>query len=160
MDICEGDPCSSSIMVPFWRVYETKSELLAILQSHKDEKEIMFNYPLLGDLLAFCNCVFSYKGVEIEPYAIPIHKFLLLQCNKKDFYECNSCDDSQLVSTFDINVSDTREAITPKQANDIGDRMILFPQAYSPFITDDDIKRKILEYSQRVKCSGYCSFRL
>ena len=60
------------------------------------------------------------------------------------------CDDSQLVSTFDINVSDTSEAITPKQANDIGDRMILFPQAYSPFITDDDIKRKILEYSQRV----------
>ena len=51
LDICEGDPCSSSIMVPFWRVYETKSELLAILQSHKDEKEIMFNYPLLGDLL-------------------------------------------------------------------------------------------------------------
>ena len=149
--IFEGDPCSSSIMVPFWRVYETKSELLAILQSHKDEKEIMFNYPLLGDLLAFCNCVFSYKGVEIEPYAIPIHKISSF-CNatRRIFMSATLCDDSQLVSTFDINVSDTSEAITPKQANDIGDRMILFPQAYSPFITDDDIKRKILEYSQRV----------
>ncbi|MDY5252785.1 MAG: DEAD/DEAH box helicase family protein [Erysipelotrichaceae bacterium] len=150
LDICEGDSCSSSIMVPFWRIYETKSDLLAILQSHKDDKEIMFNYPLLGDLLEFCNCVFSYKGVEIEPYAIPIHKISSF-CNatRRIFMSATLCDDSHLVSTFDINV-DTRKAITPKQANDIGDRMILFPQAYSPFITDDDIKCKILEYSQRV----------
>lgn len=55
------------------------------------------------------------------------------------------CDDSQLVSTFDID--DITTAITPKQANDMGDRMILFPQAYSPLIRDDDVKAKIVQYS-------------
>lgn len=149
LDICDGDPCSASIMVPFWRIADTKSDLLKILQKHKDDKEIMFNFPLVGDLLSYCNCVFTYRGMEIEPYSVPIHKISSF-CNAKRriFMSATLCDDSQLVSTFDIG--DVATAITPKQANDIGDRMILFPQAYSPFITDDDIKSKIVDYSQKV----------
>lgn len=147
LDIYDGDPYSGNIGVPFWRVSDTKSNLLKILQAHKNDKEIMFNFPLIGEILSYCNCTFTYKGIEIEPYAIPIHKISAF-CNaeRRIFMSATLCDDSQLVSTFDIDGETS--AITPKQANDIGDRMILFPQAYSPNLPDDDIKNKIVQYSK------------
>ncbi len=148
LDICNGDPCSANIAVPFWRISETKSELLHILHKYKEYDEIKFNFPLIADMIPYCNCTVTYKEIEIEPYFVPVHKITSF-CNAKRrvFMSATLCDDSQLVSTFDIK--DISEIITPKQANDIGDRMILFPQAYSPLIKDDDIKDKILEYSQK-----------
>lgn len=147
LDICDGDPCSGNIIVPFWRISDTQSDLLQILHTHKDDDEIKFNYPLIGEILSYCNCTFTYKGIEIEPYAVPIHKISSF-CNAKRriFMSATLCDDSQLVATFDIR--DVTKAITPKQANDIGDRMILFPQAYSPLIKDDDLKAKIIRYAE------------
>lgn len=147
LDICDEDPCSGNIIVPFWRVSDTKSDLLQILQTHKDDNEIKFNFPLIGEILPYCNCTFTYKGIEIEPYMVPVHKISSF-CNAKRriFMSATLCDDSQLVTTFDIN--DITKAITPKQANDIGDRMILFPQAYSPLIKDDDMKDKIVQYAK------------
>lgn len=148
LDICEKDPCSNCISVPFWRIAETKSELLKILQAHKNDEEIMYDFPLLGDVLQYCNCTFTYKGIEIEPYSIPIHKITAF-CNAKRriFMSATLCDDSDLISTFDIQDIDT--AITPKNANDIGNRMILFPQAYNPSITDDDVKNKLADYAKK-----------
>lgn len=148
LDICDGDPTSGSLSVPFWRIYDTRSTLLRILQKHKDDEAIKFNLPLIGDILGYCNCTFTYNSVEIEPYSIPIHKITaFINAERRIFMSATLCDDSQLISVFDIN-KDTK-VITPKYAADIGDRMILFPQAYSPQISDDDIKKKLVEYAAK-----------
>ncbi|MEG0874817.1 MAG: DEAD/DEAH box helicase family protein [Clostridiales bacterium] len=148
LDICDGDYASGSISVPFWRLFNSKSAILAILQKHKNEDNVKFSYPLLGDILEYCNCTFTYSGVEIEPYAVPIHKIsAFLNAERRIFMSATLCDDTQLVSVFDINRD--IDVITPKYAADIGDRMILFPQAYSPHITDEEVLRKLLEYAQK-----------
>ena len=146
LDICSGDPTSGYLSVPFWRIQDTKSELLTILQSHKNDPDIKFNYPLIGDILQFCNCTFTYNSVEIEPYAIPISKITAFaNAQRRIFMSATLCDDSQLTSVFDID--ENIEIISPKLAADIGDRMILFPQAYTPKISDQDIKSKLAEYA-------------
>lgn len=146
LDICSGDPKSGYLSVPFWRLQETKSELLAILQKYKNDPGIKFNYPLIGDILQFCNCTFTHNSVEIEPYAIPISKIMAFaNAQRRIFMSATLCDDSQLTSVFDID--ENIEIISPKLAADIGDRMILFPQAYTPQITDQDIKNKLAEYA-------------
>ena len=146
LDICSGDPASGYLSVPFWRIHDTKSELLTILQSHKNDSDIKFNYPLIGDILSFCNCTFTYNSVEIEPYAIPISKITAFaNAQRRIFMSATLCDDSQLTSVFDID--ENIEIISPKLAADIGDRMILFPQAYTPQITDQDIKNKLAQYA-------------
>ena len=146
LDICSGDPASGYLSVPFWRIQDTKSELLTILQSHKNDPDIKFNYPLIGDILQFCNCTFTYNSVEIEPYAIPISKITAFaNAQRRIFMSATLCDDSQLTSVFDIDES--IDIISPKLAADIGDRMILFPQAYTPKISDQDIKNKLAEYA-------------
>lgn len=147
LDIVAGDPNSSCIAIPFWRVSDTKSEVLALLQEHKDDDEIMFNYPLIADYLKFCNCVVTHRGIEIEPYAVPIHVIQsFVNAKRRIFMSATLCDDSQLVSVFDVDSNTS--VITPKLASDIGDRMILYPQAYSPNISDEEIKQKLKEYSQ------------
>ena len=148
LDISEGDATSNCMAVPFWRIFDTKSELLRILQDHRNDDSIKFNYPLVADILQYCNCVFTHRTIEIEPYAIPIQKIASFSnAKRRIFMSATLCDDSQLVSVFDI--APTTPVITPKLAADIGDRMILFPQAYSPNIQDEDIKLKLLEYSQK-----------
>ncbi|MBQ4600354.1 MAG: DEAD/DEAH box helicase family protein [Oscillospiraceae bacterium] len=147
LDICEGDAASVCMAVPFWRIAETKSDLLQIIHQHKEDKKIMFNYPLISDILQYCNCVFSYKSIEIEPYAVPIHKIsAFANAKRRVFMSATLCDDSQLVSVFDVDPKTT--VITPKLAADIGDRMILCPQAYTPGISDLEIKYKLYEYAK------------
>lgn len=148
LDIVAGDVTSGCMPIPFWRVSDTKSELLRILREHKEDGDIMFNFPLVADCLQYCNCIFTYRGIEIEPYAVPIQKISsFVNAKRRIFMSATLCDDSQLVSVFDIDPRTT--VITPKLASDIGDRMILFPQAYSPNITDEEVKQKLVEYSQR-----------
>lgn len=149
LDICDEDATSGYLCVPFWRIYDTRSQLLKTLQKYKNDDLIKFNFPLIGDTLQFCNCTFSYKGIEIEPYSIPIHKITAFaNAERRIFMSATLCDDSQLLSAFDI--TQDVEVITPKYAADIGDRMILFPQAYSPQITDEAIKEKLVEYASKI----------
>lgn len=151
LDISEGYPNSRNIMVPFWKVNERKSAILKILQSHQDDEDLKFKFPFFTDILDYCNFVFTARGVEIEPYCVPINKISSFSNAKKRFFmSATLSDDSQLISTFDIDSSTIKEAITPNFANDIGDRMILFPQAYDKSITDDDVKNRVYEYSKRV----------
>lgn len=147
-DIMDGDPSSSAISVPFWRIAETQSTLLEILQKYKWDEKLLFSFPLIGDILDHCNCTFTHNLVEIQPYSIPIHKITsFVTAERRIFMSATLCDDSYLLSHFDLK-SDIA-VITPKRATDIGDRMILFPQAYNPQITDEQIRGKINEYAKK-----------
>jgi len=50
-------------------------------------------------------------------------------------------DDSILVSDFSANPDLIVNHVTPKTANDIGDRMILIPQELNPEITDESLRQ-------------------
>ena len=58
-------------------------------------------------------------------------------------------DDSIFVSALGLKKDDVTNIITPDKANDIGDRLILFPQHLNSNITDDEIKEKIVLLSER-----------
>lgn len=58
-------------------------------------------------------------------------------------------DDSALVSNFNIDVSRPIKIITPNSADDIGDRMILFPQVINPQINEDMIKEALKKISHK-----------
>lgn len=56
-------------------------------------------------------------------------------------------DDSVFVSAIGLHKDEIRSIISPDNANDIGDRLILFPRHLNNEITDDDIKRKVISIS-------------
>jgi hypothetical protein len=58
-------------------------------------------------------------------------------------------DDSVFISGIGLNDSELSNIITPEKANDIGDRLILFPQHLNPRITDKEIKQELIEESKK-----------
>jgi hypothetical protein len=57
-------------------------------------------------------------------------------------------DDSVLVTDFGADAAAVTTPITPRTASDLGERMILVPQAINTNVTDKDIKQFVHEYSK------------
>jgi len=52
-------------------------------------------------------------------------------------------DDSVLISSMGLKIADISNIITPEKANDIGERLMIFPKFLNPNISDEEIKDKI-----------------
>ena len=57
-------------------------------------------------------------------------------------------DDSVFIASLGLTSEDMQNIITPENANDIGDRFILFPKHVNSDITENEIKEKVEEVSQ------------
>lgn len=141
-DIVDNKDPFVSMLVPFWTWQEKANQLYKLLSSNQET--IKYNFPLIKDCLAFCNCVVSSKSIEITPKCIPIHKIRSFdRAKRRIFMSATLSDDSILCTDFGLNSSDLSIIISPEKANDIGDRLIIFPQVMNKRVTDDEIKLKL-----------------
>lgn len=137
-----------SMLVPFWSWQEQIKNVYAILNKQVNKEYTDFNFPLIKDCLSLCECMVSAKEVEITPPSIPIHKIKsFINAKRKIYMSATLADDSSFVTGLNVSPDDIIKIISPEKANDIGDRLILFPQVMNKKITDDDIKRKLHELS-------------
>ena len=144
----EEDTCNTSMMVPYWEWQDKQSELIRIINAIGYTDSYKFVWPLLKDVLRFCNCIITNKFIEITPKVIPINKITsFVDAERRIFMSATLIDDSGLMNSFNINQEDINNVITPSFANDIGERMILVPQAINSKISDDEIKYKLKELS-------------
>ena len=96
----------------------------------------------------FCNCIITARGIEITPKGIPISKIKSFNTAiRRIFMSATLADDSVFVSELGIKKIPT--IITPEKANDIGDRLILFPQHLNSLIDDTQIRDKVLSIAQQ-----------
>ncbi len=58
-------------------------------------------------------------------------------------------DDSVFVSALGLNTEDMKNIITPENANDIGDRLIIFPKYVNSDISEIEIKEKIEKIAEK-----------
>ena len=140
-DIKAGDP-QAIMTVPFWAWQENIDKVETILHSKKESnEELIFKWPLLKEHLKLCTCIFSGDSVEISPRIIPIDVISsFTEAKRRIFMSATLADNSVLVSHFNADIKAIKETLTPETANDVGDRMILMPEALNPNISDDDLK--------------------
>ena len=92
----------------------------------------------------------SAKCVEITPPCVPIHKIRsFVRAKRKIFMSATLSDDSAFVTALDIKPEKVDCVISPEKANDIGDRLILFPQVMNKDISDQEIKSSLKEMAQK-----------
>lgn len=147
------DPVKSAI-IPFWMWQEKQSEVYTLLSKYNtDEKKnhfIYFNLPLLDDSLATCDCFVTAQSIEIIPEGISISKIKsFINAQRRIFMSATLSDDSVFVSAIGLHKEDVSSIISPDNANDIGDRLILFPRHLNSEITNDDIRNKVLSIAQK-----------
>ena len=130
--------------------FADEQEVYTLLSNKKETDYIEFNFPLLKDCLPLCNCMVSAKCVEITPPCVPIHKIRsFVRAKRKIFMSATLLDDSAFVTALDIKPEKVDCVISPEKANDIGDRLILFPQVMNKDISDQEIKSSLKEMAQK-----------
>lgn len=148
-DIEIGVP-SANMLVPYWAWHKKIAEVNKILNDGITDEDIEFSWPLIRNCLKLCNCVISSDKIEISPKSIPIHEISSFDnASRRIFMSATLSDDSILVSHFNVDTDKISKIITPEKADDIGDRLIIFPQVLNTDIDDDYIKYKMKELSLR-----------
>lgn len=149
LEIWDGVPYAN-MLLPYWAWMDKNKQVMTILHEGRNDEDIVFSWPLLKDCLMLCNCVVSTEKIEITPKSIPINKISsFIEAKRKIFMSATLRDDSILVSHFDVeSEAIINNQITPDTADDIGDRLIIVPEAINPRITEDDLKILYKEFSK------------
>lgn len=151
INIKDGDYASSPMLVPFWDFDNKKTELINKFKEYRQEDIFKFNAPMIIDMLELCDCCISYDCIEISTRNLPIYKISSFEhANRRIFMSATLEDDSILIRDFDINPN-IDNVICPKNATDIGDRLIITPQAINPNITDEEIKIQLKVLSKQYR---------
>ncbi|WP_144646645.1 DEAD/DEAH box helicase family protein [Priestia megaterium] len=146
LEIRDGEKGSQQL-IPFWDWNHHLKSVTQILHEKKDEKSdnndsLFYNWPLVKDNLGLANCIITGKEVLISLEYLPIEIIPSFdECQHRIFMSATIDDDSILVSHFNINKKEIEKAVTPKNANDIGERMILIPQEINPKLSEDLLKK-------------------
>jgi len=145
-DITENQDTHSNKLIPFW-IWQKNCEDIRRLLTHPnyaDDPITLFNLPLLADNWTTCNCVISVRNIEITPKSIPISKIANFeQAERRIFMSATLADDSVFVSTMGLKKNDISNIITPEKANDIGERLILFPKHLNAQLDDKSVKQML-----------------
>ncbi|WP_432681102.1 DEAD/DEAH box helicase family protein [Bacillus velezensis] len=155
LDIKEGDK-NTQQLIPFWEWHKNYSRILELLHEKRNDngeanKSLFFNWPLLKDNLELAECIITGQEFIVNLDFIPIDVIPSFdQCPHRIFMSATIDDDSILVSHFNIDSTKIENCITPGNANDIGERMILIPQELNPKITEDELKQYYKSLSTKV----------
>lgn len=138
--------------LPFWIWQDKCNDIKRILvEADDDEKDkISFALPLIEDSFSTCNCVISEKNIEITSKLINIDKIKSFSnAKRRIFMSATLFDDTVFYSTLGLRKDTIESVITPQKANDIGERLMLFPEFMNPEIEKKDIKQKLIELSKK-----------
>ncbi|SRR6266511_1032343 len=140
-ELGQGDPYAL-VTLPYWAWINKQAPAMQILLEARGLNEFDFTWPLIKENLHLCTCVFSGRRLEITPPCLPIHAIpSFIQARRRIYMTATLSDDSVLISHFNADISSVQQPITPKNASDIGDRMILIPQELNPDTTEEEIKQ-------------------
>ena len=149
-DIVDNQDPVVNMLVPYWTWQSKQREVYTLLSQNTGKNYIDFNFPLIKDCLSLCSCMVSAKQIEISPPCIPIHKITsFTHATRKIYMSATLADDSTFVTALDVNHERIGKIISPEKANDIGDRLILFPQVMNKNVSDTDIKKHLVAISKQ-----------
>jgi replicative superfamily II helicase len=126
-EICASD-YSKFLAVPYWSWLESQEALITILTEHREDKELLFTWPLLKDILPICDCVISGSKLQItarvtQPHTLPSFG----AAKRKVFLSATLLDDSQLARDLGVSIENIMSQIKPNEFDDLGERLILVP---------------------------------
>lgn len=147
------DPMKS-VIVPFWVWQDRQTEVYAALSKYNNDESknqsVYFSLPLLEDTFSTCDCYISSHGIEIVPEGISIAKLRsFVNAKRRIFMSATLSDDSVFISAMGLHKEDVKRIIVPDNANDIGDRLILFPRHLNNRITNEDIRAKVYTIAEK-----------
>jgi len=126
-DILNEDP-EAILDVPCWVWQPLQAQAGALLADFSKVGSYRFVMSHILDVLRWCRCVVSGKGIEIVPDILPVHKNEAFNdASHRLFMSATLADDSVLVRELDCDVDAARNPLMPAQDKGLGERMVLAP---------------------------------
>lgn len=151
IDVVDGADNTKLLLIPYWEWKHKQEDVYRVLTEYNssDNPNIYFGLPLIKRGLETCDCIITSSAIEISPKGIDIDMISSFSGAKRRIYmSATLADDSVFVSSLGLDRSDLKNVITPEHANDIGNRLILFPKHINSAITEKEIKDKINEIAE------------
>lgn len=152
IDVVEMKDCRKNILVPYWEWQRQQDNVYRILKKYnnKDNSEIYFGLPLLERSLDTCDCIITASTIEISPKGIDLYNISSLEdASRRIYMSATLADDSVFISALGLDIGDMKNIITPENANDIGDRLVIFPKHINSEISEVEIKKKVEEIAKK-----------
>ena len=87
------------MLVPFWAWHDKRERVLECLHKHKDTEGLLFSWPLLKDIIPYCQCIIGGRELEIAPRCTPIDRIASFARAKRRIYmTATLADDGVLVT--------------------------------------------------------------
>lgn len=152
IDVVEMKDYRKNMLVPYWEWKRQQDNIYRILSKYNksDNTAIYFGLPLIEDSLETCDCIITASAIEISPKGIDLDKISSLEAASRRIYmSATLADDSVFVSALGLDTKDMKNIITPENANDIGDRLVIFPKHINSDISESEIKEKVEEVAEK-----------
>ena len=152
IDIVEIKDYQKRMLVPYWEWQRQQENIYRILMKYNDKKNasIYFGLPLIERCLETCDCIITSSAIEISPKGIDLDKISSLEeASRRIYMSATLADDSVFVSALGLTIEDMKNIITPENANDIGDRLVIFPKYVNSDISEIEVKEKVEEIAEK-----------
>jgi len=149
LELEAGDK-TATLQVPHWAWIDKSTNVLRTLHEYKDLDEIKFIWPLIKENIKLSKCIFNGKRLEISPKFLPIDIInSFTSASRRIYMSATIADDSVLITHFNVKEDNIKSILSPNSSSDIGDRMILTPQAIIPEISDKEIRDLVRSYADK-----------
>lgn len=148
LDIQAGVP-SAALRIPWWAWADRQDHVLQVLHPHRDDDDFKFVWPLISEALPLCAAAVTTHSFEIAPPCPPIRRIPSFSGSRRRIYlTATLADDSVLMTHFGADPDGIAVPVTPKSADDLGDRMILTPLETHPGTSDERVRDFLVEQAQ------------
>lgn len=126
-DICNNKQ-DAILPIPYWAWIPHEPEVAHILSSNADRQYVRYTWPLLKDMLGFCQGVISGVAFEIEPYVPPLAVFgTYWDAPHRIFMSATVTDDAFLVKGLQLAPETISKPLTYSEEGWSGEKMVLIP---------------------------------
>jgi hypothetical protein len=159
LDIEADDPVAA-ILLPYWAWQNRQEHVLEILHPHRKDDHLGWVWPLLVDSLSVCEVAVSADRFEIRPPCPPIARIpSFVRARRRIYLTATLADDSVLATHFGADPESVSFPVTPRSADDLGDRMILAPMDNCPEVTAEEIADLLVSLSRTCNVVIICPSR-
>ena len=119
--LIQGDPYAKILKVPYWAWLTRINELIKLIGSFSEDRELMFKWGLIADDLKSYDCYVGPKGIEIAPSYVPFHNIRAFNEAKHRYILSATFEDQiDLIKDLGININSIKNALIPKDRKDLG----------------------------------------
>ena len=124
-DVKGKDP-TASIEIPYWIWKPLVDQIHDIID--ESDKVNKFVWPHLKEILRWCRCVVSGKGIEIIPDVLPVNNITAYnEAEHRLYMSATLADDSVLIRELDCSKEAAKTPIVIETDKGLGERMVLAP---------------------------------